>query len=157
MQINTNPWHTPQSHEPATTDNLCLPALICLCGVCLLPSVKTQVFELELCDTRELMHPLSIYNTESRCADTQRQSDWLGSLEDSLCLCKYTCTHTDILHTHIYHMKTCKHTNIHTFLINWKYCRRIHVHPYAFETKVVTRKNIEQNKRLTALHRHPHR
>ena len=62
----------------------CLSVIVCLCGVCLLPSVKTEVFELELCDTRELMYPPSIYNTESRCTDTQRQSDWSGPSVDSV-------------------------------------------------------------------------
>lgn len=72
------------------------------------------------------MYPPSIYNSESRCADTQRQSDWMLK---GLCACVNTHTNTCATWKHAY-----TQTYTHTLTQHWKpfysvgACMRAHIH-----------------------------
>lgn len=68
----------------------------------------------------------SIYNTESRCAHTQRQSHWLGSSEDSLCLYKYP--HICICSAE--NMQVLTTSGIIIFFLHWKPSYSIHMHAF---------------------------
>ena len=49
----------------------------------ILPSVKTEDFELELFDMRGLIYSPSIYDSYSRCVGTQKKIDFSGRSEGS--------------------------------------------------------------------------
>lgn len=133
--MNTKPWYTHHSRDSTMAGYHWLTDVF---DKCVFSFLSKKAFLNLSWVTRGNWCIHCLFITQSRCAVTQRQSDWLRSSEDSLCLCKYIQTHTgNILRLpceNRHAQKIHTYTQIHIgFFVHWKplvQCRCIHARPY---------------------------
>jgi len=92
IRLHLSFYEAPKKKKKQTMQPLFMRPCLSLCSV---SSLICQLKFLKLSGLTRgnwCSYPSPIYNTDSRCAVTERQSDWSGASEDSLCLCKYIHT-----------------------------------------------------------------